>query len=121
MAWGDQVATVIVGLPDERFYGKAIAGGVILSSLIGDPAGCLVCDHLLVRTSLDPAAHRRSEPVVSRYVGLSEDAVIEAWGFRAGTALCADGNPLLILGENDRITVSVRRALATAVRMQEAR
>ena len=53
VARGDQVETMVVGLPDERFYGKAIAGGVILTSWLGDPAGCLVCDHLLVTTRLD--------------------------------------------------------------------
>ncbi len=121
VAQGDQVATVIVGLPDERFYGKAIAGGVLLSSLLGAPAGCLACDHLLVRTHLDPEAYRRSEPVVSRYVSLDEDEVIEAWGFRPGTALCADGNPLLILEPGDRVRVRVRRSLATAIRIQGTR
>ncbi len=121
VAQGDQVATVIAGLPDERFYGKAIAGGVLLSSLLGAPAGCLACSHLLVRTRLDPEVHRRSEPVVSRYVGLDEDEAIEAWGFRPGTALCADGNPLLILEPGDRVRVRVRRSLVTAIRIQETR
>ena len=119
VAHGNQVETVIVGLPDERFYGKAIAGGVLLSSLIGDPAGCLVCDHLLVRTRLDATRHRQSEPVVSRYVGLGHGEMITGYGFRTGTALCADGNPLLIMREHDRAQVSVQKGIATALRLAE--
>jgi hypothetical protein len=119
IAQGDQVATVIAGLPDNRFYGKAITGGVLLSGLLDDPAGCLVCDHLLVRTHLDPEAHRRSEPVVSRYAGLNETERIEAWGFRDGTVLCADGNPLALLRENDHAQVSVRRALVQTIQIEE--
>ncbi len=116
---GNQVETVIVGLPDERFYGKAIAGGVLLSSLVGDSAGCLVCDHLLVRTKLDAGELRQSEPVVSRYVGLGLGETIIGYGFRTGTALCADGNPLVIMSEDDRAQVSVRTGIATVLRLAE--
>lgn len=119
IACGNQVEAVIVGFPDERFYGKAIAGGVVLSSLLGQPAGCLVCDHLLVRTRLDETRHRQSEPVVSRYVGLGQDETISGSGFRAGAALCADGNPLLIMTEDDRPQVRVRSGIATVLRLAE--
>jgi hypothetical protein len=121
VAQGNQVATVIVGLPDERFYGKAIAGGVLLSGLIGDSAGCLVCNHLLVRTRIDVDAYHRAEPVISRYVGLSEGERIEASGFRVGTVLCADGNPLAIMNESDRAHVRVQRGLVKAIHIEEQR
>ncbi|MBI5649131.1 MAG: NAD(+)/NADH kinase [Chloroflexi bacterium] len=120
VACGDQVATMIVGLPDERFYGKAIAGGAILSSFIGDIAGCLVCNHLLVTTRLDADAVHRAEPIISRYVGLNESDRIEATGLRDGVALCADGNPLKILCAADRVHVRAQRALATAIQIEES-
>jgi len=120
VARGDQAATIIVGFPDARFYGKAIAGGVILAGLVGDPAGCLVCEHVLVRTRMDPAWYRRSEPVVSRYVGLDETERIEAWGLRDGAVLCADGNPLAILRPSDRAHVTVQRALVNAIQIEES-
>ncbi|MCI0478886.1 MAG: NAD(+)/NADH kinase [Anaerolineales bacterium] len=120
VARGDEIATMIVGLPDERFYGKAIAGGVILSSFIGDIAGCLVCNHLLVTTQLDADAVHRAEPIVSRYVGLSEPDRIQVTVVRAGVALCADGNPLKILNEQDCVHVRARRGLATSIRIQES-
>ncbi len=120
VAHGTQVATVIVGFPDERFYGKAIAGGLLLSELVGDPAGCLVCDHLLVRTRMDAEWYRRSEPVVSYYVGLNETERIETWGLREGAVLCADGNPLAILRASDRAQVTVQRALAHAIKIEES-
>jgi len=118
IAQGDQVETVIVGLPDERFYGKAIAGGVLMASLINAPAGCLVCSHSLVRMQIDPETYRRSEPVVSRYASLGEGEQIEGWGFRDGAALCADGNPLIILSETDHIQVRVQRGLMKAIRIE---
>ncbi len=118
IAQGDQVETVIMGLPDERFHGKAIAGGVLLTSLVNDAAGCLVCSHSLVRMQIDPETYRRSEPVVSRYASLGEGEQIEGWGFREGAALCADGNPLIILGETDHIQVRVQRGLMKAIRIE---
>lgn len=117
IAQGDQVATVIVGLPDERFFGKAITGGVILSGLLDEPAGCLACSHLLVRTSLDAEVHHGTEPVVSRYVGIREGESILGSGFHAGVALCADGNPLKILDEDDCVLVRVERGLATSIQI----
>lgn len=120
VARGNQVATVIVGFPDERFYGKAIAGGVLLSGLVGDPAGCLVCDHLLVRTRIDAEWYRCSEPVVSRYVGLNETERIETGDLREGAVLCADGNPLAILRASDRAQVTVQRALAQSIQIEES-
>ena len=120
VAHGDQVATMIVGLPDERFYGKAIAGGVILSSMLGDPAGCLVCNHLLVTTRVDRDAYYRAEPIISRYVGLNETDRVESTGLRDGVALCADGNPLKILRGDDRVQVRVARGLATSIRIEES-
>ncbi len=118
VAQGETVATIVVGLPDERFYGKAIAGGVLLSGLVGDPAGCLVCDHLLVRMRMDADAYRRSEPVVSRYAGLNETERIECWGLKPGTVLCADGNPHAVLQPENRVQVRVQRALAHVVQIQ---
>ncbi|MBI5029791.1 MAG: NAD(+)/NADH kinase [Chloroflexi bacterium] len=118
VAQGRQVVTIIVGLPDERFYGKAIAGGVLLSGLTGDPAGCLVCDHLLVRTQMDADWFRRSEPVTSYYVGLNETEKILTSGLREGAVLCADGNPLAILRPTDRAYVMVQRALAHSIRIE---
>ncbi|MBI5715838.1 MAG: NAD(+)/NADH kinase [Chloroflexi bacterium] len=118
IAQGDQVETMIVGLPDERFHGKAIAGGVLLTSLVNDAAGCLVCSHSLVRMKIDPETYRRSEPVVSRYASLGEGEQIEGWGFRNGAALCADGNPLIILSETDHIQVRVQRGLTKATRIE---
>jgi NAD kinase len=120
VAEGDQVVTLITGLPDERFYGKAIAGGAILSSFVGDTAGCLVCSHLLVTTYLDADALHRAEPIVSRYVGLNEADRIEVSGLRKGVALCADGNPLKILDESDRVQIRVQCGLATSVRIEES-
>lgn len=120
VAQGEHIATMIVGLPDERFYGKAIAGGAILSSFIGDVAGCLVCNHLLVTTRLEADAVHRAEPIVSYYVGLSERDCIQATGIRDGVALCADGNPLKILSAADRVQVRARRGLATVIRLQES-
>lgn len=120
VASADQVHTVIVGLPDPRFYGKAIAGGALLSSMLDEPAGCLVCDHLLITVHIDAAAHAASEPVVSRYAGLAEGDTLHGRGFRVGVALCADGNPLQCLQPADVIHVRAQRRLARACRLRRA-
>jgi hypothetical protein len=120
VARGNHVVTLIAGFPDERFFGKAITGGVLLSGLTGDPAGCLVCDHMLVRTQMDAEQYRRSEPVVSYYVGLNESEHIEASNLRDGAILCADGNPLSILHPSDRAQITAQRALVRSIKIEES-
>ncbi|MFN8487413.1 MAG: diacylglycerol kinase family protein [Caldilineaceae bacterium] len=118
IAQGEQVETVIVGFPDERFYGKAITGGVLLSGLVNDGAGCLVCSQTLVRLQLDKGSLHRVEPILSRYAGLGDDEWIEGQGFRTGAAICADGNPLFILQPDDRLQVSLRRNLIQSCQLK---
>lgn len=106
---GTSVGTVIVGLArNSNFFGKAIVGGVCLSALIGLDAGCLVCDHPLVRTQLDRQSHQDMEPIRSAYVSLGQDEVIEVSGLTYPAVLCADGNPLKALELADIVRIYIR-------------
>jgi len=106
---GMAVGTVIAGFTHyDCFFGKAIVGAVCLSSLVGIPAGCLVCEQPLVRTQLDRQAHLAMEPVHSAYVGLAEGEVIEVTGLAFPAVLCADGNPLKALQPADVARLCVR-------------
>jgi hypothetical protein len=117
VARGDQVGTLICGLPDSRFFGKAIAGQACLAAYLDLPAGCLVGSHPLVRMVASAAELMRDEPFVSRFASLDEDSTIKATGLRPGVALCADGNPLKILTGDDQVTITVRRRCAVALRL----
>ena len=117
VARGDQVGTLICGLPDSRFFGKAIAGQACLAAYLDLPAGCLVGSHPLVRMVTSAAELMRDEPFVSRFASFDEDSTIKATGLRPGVALCADGNPLKILTPDDQVTIGVRRRCTVALRL----
>lgn len=108
VAQGPAVGTIIAGFAgDERFYGKAIVGGVCLTSLVGLPAGCLVCGQPIVRTHLEQSDLEEQEPLMSAYVSLSEADAIHVAGVSPPGVLCADGNPLVCLQPSDVAQIRV--------------
>ncbi len=116
---GESIGTLIVGFAEPAFFGKAITGGICLASLRGLPAGCLVCDFPLAQAGVQAANLTSGAPMVSKFVSLADAHSIVAEAVSAGTALCADGNPLHLLQESDRVTVSVRSGAVTGVRSRK--
>jgi len=117
---GQAVGTVVVGFSQyECFFGKAISGGVCLSSVAGAPAGCIVSDHPLVVTRLDLDVQMRTEPVHSAYVSLTGDDVIEVTGLDDPAVLCADGNPLAALRPADECQMRVRPGAVDVLRTDD--
>ncbi len=115
VASGSQVGTVITGFAHaDRFYGKAIAGGVCLTALVGLPAGCLVCEQPLVRVQLEISDLVTVEPVRSAYTSLAEADTIHITGIGPPAVLIADGNPLKALTPDNQVFIQVLR---NAVRM----
>jgi hypothetical protein len=117
VASGLRVGTVIVGFSHGRhFYGKAIAGGVCLTAVVGLPAGCLVSEQPLVRVKLTANELLEAEPVRSTYVSLTEADAIQVSGITGPAVLCADGNPLKRLEPDDRVQIQVRLNLVEILR-----
>ena len=115
---GQSVGTVVAGFTHyECFFGKAIIGGVGLSSVAGAPAGCVVCEQALVCTSLDLTEHLRTEPVHSAYVSLLNDDVIQVTGLDYPAVLCADGNPLAALRPSDVSQIRIRPGAVNVLRI----
>ena len=119
VAEGQAVGIVMVGLAESCFFGKAVTGGVCLTTLIGLPAGCLVCDQPLVRVQVEAREVLKLEPISSRYVSLEEEESIVTTGVRAGAALCADGNPLKILDGADVVEMGVRRRAIKSMQLSD--
>ncbi len=119
VARGTLVGTVVVGFAHyECFWGKAIVGGVGLSNLTGQPAGCQVCAQPLVRTELTPTALAETEPLSSSYISLNEDETIQATGIGPPAVLCADGNPLKLLVPDDIVHIHIRPQAVRVLRLQ---
>ena len=119
VAQGKLVGTVIVGFAHyECFFGKAIVGGVCLTDLTGQPAGCLVCAQPLVRTELTPTALAEVEPIHSSYISLNEGETIQATGIGPPAALCADGNPLKLLAPDDIANIHIHPQAVRVLRLQ---
>lgn len=118
---GAELGTLIAGFTDSQaFFGKAIAGPVLLASLSGALAGCLVCEQPLVRTQLAPAALAEIEPVHCTFTGLFLGEVIEISGLTSPAILCADGNPLLPLEPQHVVQIGLAENTVQAVRMSES-
>lgn len=115
---GQSVGTVVVGFAHyEGFFGKAIIGGVVLSSLVGAAGGCLVCDQALVRARLDVQEHQIMVTIHSAYVSLLDDDTIRVTGLDYPAVLCADGNPLAALRPTDISQMRVRRKAVDVLRI----
>jgi hypothetical protein len=117
IAQGAAVGTLAVGFAEAYFFGKAVTGPVCLTRIAGLPAGCLVCDQPLVQIRLDRRQLLAMEPFTCRYVSLDEGERIVGQGFREGAALCADGNPLHLLNERDRVEIQVKRRAVAAIKL----
>lgn len=119
VAEGGSVSTVVVGFAEPAFFGKAVSGGVCLTTLAGLSAGCLVCDTPLARVGLTVQELLSAPPMVSKYVSLSDGMSIVVEHVKEGAVLCADGNPLHLLGESDRVVISVRSGAVVGVRLRK--
>ena len=118
VAQGPSVGTIIAGFAHQnRFYGKAIVGGVCLTSLVGLPAGCLVCEQPIVRMHLERSDLEAQEPLRSAYVSLSEADAIHVAGVSPPAVLCADGNPLVSLQPGDVAQIRVRMNAVDVLRV----
>lgn len=118
VAQGPSVGTIIAGFAHQnRFFGKAIVGGVCLTSLVGLPAGCLVCEQPIVRSHMERANLEAQEPLRSAYVSLSEADAIQVTGVLPPAVLCADGNPLESLQHGDVTQIRVRMNAVDVLRV----
>jgi len=117
IASGRSVGSVVLGFAERSFFGKAVTGGICLSTLTGLPAGLLVCGRPLVRVELEAKAFLQWPPLMSWFIGVDEGSRILIEHARRGAALCADGTPLQVLRTSDRVELAVRRAAMTVLRM----
>lgn len=117
---GAAVGSVVVGFTQcDGMYGKALVGGMALSSSVGVPAGCIVASFPLVFAELTPEQHQQMEPLRSAYVGLAPGETIVVSGIEGGAYVCADGNPLQALAADDVVEITVRRNVVDVVRLAE--
>jgi hypothetical protein len=118
IASGRKVATVIIGFAESAFFGKAVTGGVCLSSLVKAPAGCLTANQPLVQIEIDRQTVLSLPPITSSYLSLDETMIVRVQGVRQGTALCVDGNPLKLLEPDDTAEFGVSMDAILAFRIK---
>jgi hypothetical protein len=119
VARGEWVGSVVIGFSNPAFFAKAITGGICLASYRNIPAGCLVTDFPIARIEITREEVLASGPLRSQYVSFDETMCIRASGLRAGTVVCADGNPLKILTPGDQVEFWVRPAAVRAVKSKQ--
>jgi hypothetical protein len=108
IASGRRIGGVVAGFTSQAYVGKAVTGGICLSSLVGLPAGCLVADVPLARVGLSVASVAGMRPVRSSFASLTDNHTLVVAGVRAGTILLTDGNPFGVLRPDDRVEITVR-------------
>ncbi len=118
VARGEWISSVAIGFSSPVYFGKAITGGVCLASYLGIPAGCLVTDSPMVRMETTRQEVLAMGSLRSQYISFDESMIIRVSGMRQGTAVCADGNPLLILAHDDQVEFSVSPEAVLAVKLK---
>lgn len=118
LATGTEIGQVVVGLVDRRFKGKAVAGGVCLTSFAGLPGAVIVSDSPLVRGELDPILLRDCEPVTSKLVSLRSGSTVTLEGMAEGSALCADGTPIAALTPDRHVSVRIEEQAVWAMKAE---
>ena len=107
IAFGESVATIIIGLAEASFIAKAVTGGVCLTAFSGLQAGCLVADQPLVQVELKSDDVLALPPIHSSYLSFSERDRVHVRGVRDGTGLCVDGTPLRLLTTDQEVSFCV--------------
>jgi Diacylglycerol kinase catalytic domain len=121
IAGGRGIGGVVAGLTSSAYVGRAITGGVCLASWAGVVAGCVVSDVPLARVGLSAESVLCMRPLRSSFTALTAGHRIVIEGVRAGTAVLADGNPLALLKEQNRVEIAVRQGAVRAVKTRGTR
>ncbi len=116
IARGRRVGGLVAGFTSPAFTGKAVTGGVCLSSWVGLPAGCVISDVPLARVELSASAVATMGPVRCSYTSLDKDQRLVIEGVRSGTVVLTDGNPLAVLEESDRVEITLRAGALRVLR-----
>lgn len=85
---------LFVGLVDERYRGKGVAGGVSLTSALQIPAALALVDKPIVRYDLRVEELFELEPITVRSVSIKEADVVCIKGVCEGACLNVDGRRL---------------------------
>lgn len=117
IAHGRRVGGLVAGFTSPAFTGKAVTGGVCLSSWVGLPAGCIISDVPLARVELSASAVAAMGPLRSSYTSLDTNHRLVINGVRSGTVALADGNPLAMLEESDRVEITLRPGALRVLRL----
>jgi hypothetical protein len=116
IARGRRVGGVVAGFTSPAYMGKAVTGGVCLGSWAGLSAGCVISDIPLARVELSATFVSAMPPVRCVYASLDGNQRLVIEGARCGTVLLADGNPLAVLEEGDRVEVTSRSGALRVLR-----
>ncbi|QGP93882.1 hypothetical protein MGLY_33050 [Neomoorella glycerini] len=116
VARGCEAGQIIIGTVDERYIGKAVAGGVCLTALARAPAALVVADKPLTRINLDAGKMEALEPVTTRCFSLFTGDRVAVKGLLNNTVICVDGNPLSKVSMEQEVTVAVDTGLVTCLK-----
>jgi predicted polyphosphate/ATP-dependent NAD kinase len=107
---------LFVGVVDERYRGKGVAGGVSLTSAFHLPAALALVDKPIVNYDLTVEDLFDLEPVTTRSVSLREGDAVCVRGVREGVCLNVDGTPLAVLERGNVITVRYQSELVRVLK-----
>jgi predicted polyphosphate/ATP-dependent NAD kinase len=88
---------------EERYLGKGLAGGTSLATALGLPAGISITSEPLINYSIGQEELLEMEPIVTRTASFRKGDEVVVRGLEEGTCLNIDGNPVAILGPDDRV------------------
>ena len=102
---------------EVRYLGKGLAGGTSLAAALGLPAGIAISNEPLINFSIGADEFLEMEPVITKTASFREKDEVIVTGLRKDTCLNVDGNPLSILGSEDKVKFHYIRKAARCVRI----
>ena len=104
-----EVGQIIAAPLDTRYLGKAVSGLLCWSPFLDYGAALVASPVPLVQVNIDKKTILKIEPMNLSQLVFDEEDYIEVQGVRSGAVLCLDGNPHIVLEQDDVIEIRFKR------------
>jgi NAD kinase len=111
-----KVGQIIVSPLDDRYLGKAVSGLLCWSPFLYMGAALIVSPVPLVQVNLNREVLCEIEPLNLSQFLFDEEDRIELRGIRSGAVLCLDGNPHVVLKQEDMIGIRFKKNAVKTLR-----
>jgi NAD kinase len=104
-----KVGQIIAGPLDNRYLGKAVSGLLCWGPFTNHGAALTISPIPLVQVNINEEMMKQVDPLHISQILFNEDDCLQVRGMKPGAVLCLDGNPHLVLNEDDKIKIIFKK------------